>query len=273
MEPDELEFERDGVAVVHGAFDASGMVDAMWDGLAPHGFKPAEPTTWDPQLVTAVYGQLTKFCKSGRFASIHTATVAETITSLFADEWHYSRGPWGQPLVTFPTPGPWVLPHRGFHRDFPASAAAPLPALRMFAYLSPVAAQGGGTLVIAGSHRLVVAGEVERSPQMRKGLALRSEWFRDLWQPSTRGDRVARFMTEGATVDGVEVRVVELTGQAGDLIVWHPALIHNGSPNCSRRPRFVLTHTAFRGHAPGSAAKKSTTSLREKNRAHSIGAT
>src|SRR5256885_3160664 len=171
MEPDQLEFERDGVAVVHGAFDASGMVDAVWEGLSRYGFTSDDPATWDRRLLTSggFFGKLTKFGKSGVFASIATERVAETITSAFGtDNWH-TRGPWGQPLITFPTPPPWVLPH-SFHVDFPPRATAWMPALRMFAYLSSVSPQGGGTLVIAGSHRLVVAREGEKSKQIRARL-------------------------------------------------------------------------------------------------------
>jgi hypothetical protein len=256
MEPDQLEFDRDGVAVVHGAFDPSGMEKTVWDGLSRYGFTSDDPATWDRRLLTTggFFGKLTKFGKSGVFASIATATTAKTISSAFGDDNWHTRGPWGQPLITFPTPAPWVLPH-SFHVDFPPRATPAMPALRMFAYLSSVDSQGGGTLVIAGSHRLVVAGEGERSPQIKACLARHSEWFRDLWRPSAGDDRVARFMVEGATVDGIDVRVVELTGQPGDLVVWHPALIHGGSPNCRSRPRFMLTHTALRGPAPSGRTK------------------
>lgn len=254
MEPDQLEFERDGVTVVHGAFDASGMVDVLWDGLSRHGFMPDDPSTWDPGLLVSsgasrgFFGQLTKFGRSGPFAPVATVTVSEAITSVLGAHWH-ERAQWGQPLITFPTPGPWTLPHDGWHVDFPPQASSPMAALRMFAYLAPVPSRGGATLVIVGSHRLVDTGEVLKSRQIRQRLADRSRWFRDLWQPSPDIDRVPRFMDEGATVDGVEVRVVELTGQPGDLVLWHPALIHGPSPNCSDRPRFMLTHTVFPGPA------------------------
>src|SRR3954467_12238487 len=143
MEPDQLEFERDGVSVVRAAFDASGMADALWEGLAAWGFRSDDPTTWDPRLLapSGLFGKLTKFGKSGRFASIATETVAEAITSVFGNEWH-ERGPWGQPLITFPTAPPWTLPHGGWHVDFPPRATSSIPALRMFAYLSSVAPQG-----------------------------------------------------------------------------------------------------------------------------------
>jgi hypothetical protein len=248
MGADQLELERDGVVVVRGAFDASGMADVLWEGLGHYGFRPDDPTTWDDRLLyKGVFAKLTKFGRSGRFASVATKTVTEAITAAFDDEWH-ERGPWGQPLITFPTPSPWTVPHSGWHVDFPPQATASMPALRMFAYLSTVDAQGGGTLVVVGSHRLVVAGDGgERAPQIRARLALRSEWFRDLWRRSPGEDRGARFMEEGSTVDGVDVRVVELTGRPGDHVRWHPALLHKGSPKCRTRPRFILTHTVFPG--------------------------
>jgi hypothetical protein len=252
MQPDQLQFERDGITVVHDAFDASEMADILWEGLGRYGFRPNDPTSWDGRLLyKGVFAKLTKFGRSGLFASIATPTVADAITAAFrGDKWHETNR-WGQPLITFPTPPPWTLPHSGWHVDFPPQAHDPMPALRMFAYLSDVAPQGGGTLAIAGSHRLVIAGDGrERAPQIRARLARRSDWLRDLWRPTPGGDRIRRFMTEGTTVDGVNLRVVELTGRPGDLIAWHPALLHNGSPNCRSTPRFMLTHTVFRGSAP-----------------------
>ncbi|MEN3273532.1 MAG: hypothetical protein V7636_2293, partial [Actinomycetota bacterium] len=51
MEPDQLEFERDGVAVVHDAFDPSGMAEILWEGLGRYGFRSDDPTTWDERLL------------------------------------------------------------------------------------------------------------------------------------------------------------------------------------------------------------------------------
>jgi ectoine hydroxylase-related dioxygenase (phytanoyl-CoA dioxygenase family) len=42
------------------------------------------------------------------------------------------------------------------------------------------------------------------------------------------------------------VRVVELTGAPGDVVLWHPSLFHAASPNASSRPGFMLTDTALR---------------------------
>ena len=39
--------------------------------------------------------------------------------------------------------------------------------------------------------------------------------------------------------DGVEVRVVELTGEPGDAVLLHPALFRGSSRNCADVPSFV----------------------------------
>lgn len=56
-----------------------------------------------------------------------------------------------------------------------------------------------------------------------------------------RGDRSQRFMEEGAVIDGVPVRVVEMTSGTGDAVLWHPALYHSRSFNCISVPRFMRT--------------------------------
>jgi ectoine hydroxylase-related dioxygenase (phytanoyl-CoA dioxygenase family) len=48
-------------------------------------------------------------------------------------------------------------------------------------------------------------------------------------------------MREGTCVDGVTVRVVEMTGEAGDVYFMHPSLLHAPSPNACNQPRLALT--------------------------------
>jgi ectoine hydroxylase-related dioxygenase (phytanoyl-CoA dioxygenase family) len=52
------------------------------------------------------------------------------------------------------------------------------------------------------------------------------EWLRTL-------DRTA--------VDGVPVRIVELTGEPGDVVFLHPHLFHAPAPNHGRTPRLMVT--------------------------------
>lgn len=53
-------------------------------------------------------------------------------------------------------------------------------------------------------------------------------------------------MKVGAVIDGNEVRVVEMTGEPGDVLLTHPLLLHAPSPNCAQDPRLVLSSTVFR---------------------------
>jgi ectoine hydroxylase-related dioxygenase (phytanoyl-CoA dioxygenase family) len=121
--------------------------------------------------------------------------------------------------------------------------------LRMFGYLSPVAPRGGGTLIIAGSHRLAEPHLGKSSKDLRAALADTSPWFHDLWRPKAGEDRIDRYMIQDAVVDGVPVRVVELVGEPGDIVLWHPSLLHTIARNALDQPRFMLTHTVVRAAA------------------------
>jgi hypothetical protein len=93
--------------------------------------------------------------------------------------------------------------------------------------------------------RAVVAsrsGDAGHSPALRKALGAAHPWLRDLWSRPTGGDRIARFMRDGAVVDGVGLRVVELVGEAGDAVVFHPWLFHAPAPNRGLEPRMVIGH-------------------------------
>ncbi len=56
-------------------------------------------------------------------------------------------------------------------------------------------------------------------------------------------DRVRRFMAEGAEIEGVRLRVVELTGRPGEAVVMHPWLMHAAAPNCRDAARVMLSQT------------------------------
>src|SRR5665213_2686329 len=97
---------------------------------------------------------------------------------------------WGQPLTCFPTAAPWALPSANWHLDGPCEPAVRRRMVgRLFLILGPLAPHGGGTLVAAGSHRIVEAiadeaGETIRSGDMRQRLAARHRWFADLMSAS-----------------------------------------------------------------------------------------
>jgi hypothetical protein len=53
-----------------------------------------------------------------------------------------------------------------------------------------------------------------------------------------RKDLVARGGA-GVDVGGVPLRVVELTGEPGDMVFCHPLMVHCSTQNLGTRPRFM----------------------------------
>ena len=69
-------------------------------------------------------------------------------------------------------------------------------------------------------------------------------------------------MTEPHVIDGVEVSVVEFTGEAGDVYLMHPWALHTVSSNCRDQPRLMLMMALFRADAEMFAAPESTPATR-----------
>jgi Phytanoyl-CoA dioxygenase (PhyH) len=227
------------------AFDPSGMAEALWRELSAHGLRPDDPVTWrQAGSQTLSEKWLTKFGQSGVFAGVGSDVVGAALDEFLGDGWTGQTGGWGRPLVTFPMDGDWEIPASGWHLDSPP--ARQLPTVRMFAYLSEVPARGGGTLVVEGSHRLAAAYPGAHSRTVRDQLSRQDPWLREIWHPAGHEDRITALTDHGAEIGGVRLRVAELTGAPGDVVLWHPALFHTAAPNTARHPRFMLTHTALR---------------------------
>jgi hypothetical protein len=47
--------------------------------------------------------------------------------------------------------------------------------------------------------------------------------------------------------------VIEMTGEAGDVFMTHPLMLHAGSTNCAQSPRLVLSSTVYRAGVAVSA--------------------
>ena len=150
--------------------------------------------------------------------------------------------------MTFPEPGDWQMPRSGWHFDLPArGGAGRLLALRILGVVEDVATSAGGTVVVEGTHTLTrrlvegAAGDYGNSADVRRRLARDHGWFRDLFGDATNRSR----LFDGRVIDGVHVRVTELTGNAGDAYLMHPWLMHAAAPNAGRAPRSMMTDTVF----------------------------
>jgi ectoine hydroxylase-related dioxygenase (phytanoyl-CoA dioxygenase family) len=234
---------------------AGTLAERVWVSLAARGVDRARPATWPVGFVGKNQG-----LRRGRVFDAFGAAAATVavVDELGAGSWSRD-GVWGPALVTFPEPGPWTLPHKVWHFDLPGQGDPDRPhVVRLFGYVDDVVEHGGATLVVEGSHELVrrlVAAtpghDAGSSAELRMRLMADHPWFRALGRESGAGDaggadRIRQFMVDGDEIDGVRVRVAELTAGAGDVVVMQPWTMHNLSMNCADRPRFMVTHSIYR---------------------------
>lgn len=222
------------------------LVHALWSDLERrYGMRRGHPETWSVERPA----HFQDVARTGIFDAF--ADIAASVASPFTGDAGWTQA--GQlPLVTFPSAS-WDVPSKAWHFDAaPSDCTDAFPMFRLFVFLDDVLPRGGGTCYVEGSHRLAVdiaeqAPERLRSRDVTTALSRESPWFRDLFGGGA--DRVRRFMTEGHSVRGIEVRVCEMTGQAGDAFVMHPVLCHTAAPNILDRPRMMLTLTLTRKSA------------------------
>jgi hypothetical protein len=221
-------YDRDGLVAVRGAVDSAAalrMADALWDALERRdGVLRKDPKTWPSGLVSGLGG----LARSGVFQQMASPVLTGVVEGLLGPDWV--------------RPEHWGVPTKNWHFDMPVSARAPDVA-RVFLILSPLKPRGGGTIVVTGSHRVMLklaAGRTIRSGDAVKELRSRHPWFAGLSDSSPSG-RVERFMEHGGVADGVPVRVVEMTGEPGDIYFMHPSLMHAFSTNAGDQARMMLT--------------------------------
>lgn len=245
------QFERDGLTFLRGAVDTAAvkeMRDRVWEEAErKRGICRNDRTTWK-RLPPSILKSLIR--SEGLFEPLLSAPVRAGIDALLgADRWEKPKAV-GQLLMSPPDATNWALPHKVWHMDFPAPGwvGSDRPGVQLFLLLDPLEARQGGTIFVGGSHRLVIELPERRSPdytghsaELRSALAKRVPWLRDLWQPGPAEERYERFMARTTEHEGVPLRVIEPTGEPGDVLFMHPWLLHNASPNCSERMRMVAT--------------------------------
>jgi hypothetical protein len=241
-------FERDGYVVVRQAFppaDALAMERRWWSELEDaHDIRRDDRSSW-----RQIPGDLKAAKRDPIQASILTGPVRGVFDDLLGPAaWSPPRD-WGRAIVTFPEPGAWEVPTRLWHWDNLCDLHIDQPrALFVVSFIGPVAPRSGGTLILSGSPRLLIQQE-RRIPASQRGGSGASLWERfhrsHPWLMALTGlapspaDRTAAFMDGETIVEGVPLRVVELTGGPGDMVFCHPVMVHCRAQNRGVRPRFM----------------------------------
>ena len=248
------EFERLGIMRLPGAIaraDAEAMCDRVWQALGKrYGLRRGSPATWNQQYLLGTH----HLPKSETFPEIGSPAIRSALGDLFGSGNWEPPDRWGSLLVTFPNSHDrWTVPHQAWHLDYPVSSEMKeLFIVRIFVCLAKLEPCSGGTVFVAGSHRavqnLVSKDGVARmrSADVRIALIRTHAWMRSLCTLDESLDRVEAFMRKSSVADGVELRVVEMTGEPGDAFLTHPLLLHTGSKNTATYPRIALSSTVNR---------------------------
>lgn len=194
---------------------------------------------FQPSHAPAAGSQLLKGVKrSPALENLATPELLAAMRALVDDRPLAPLADQAQVLFTLPNATVWTVPHSIWHLDVPRLASGKVPGVQLFTFLDSVKPAGGGTLVVAGSHRLLNDEGFIRSKDVKRRLK-REPYFADLMSKQVT-DR-ERFVREPGQVGDVEVQVVELHGEPGDVYLTDMRLLHTLAPNATSVPRIMLT--------------------------------
>jgi ectoine hydroxylase-related dioxygenase (phytanoyl-CoA dioxygenase family) len=241
------EFYEHGWLRLRGVFSAAAaeaMRATVWRALEEVGIDRARPSSWTVERPR----NLQPLKADAVFREVGSPALLAAIEAILEHTPYRQPEHWGAVFLAFPSKTLWTLPTRGWHIDaYYASPLWPARGVKTFALFGNVVARGGATLLLSGSHRLVHRWFTQNPPPRRARSAkmralLRSQpYLRDLHTDGDADERLARFMRCVEDVEGIPLQVVEAIGDAGDVILVHPLLMHVAASNNSPAPRFMLS--------------------------------
>jgi hypothetical protein len=250
------EFLDRGYVCVAGAFasdDAAAMRDEVWRELARRGISRSDRSTWTEEAPWHLQG----LKSASAFAAIGGPPLTSALTDVLGS--FVAPKDWGALFLLFPVPGAVPnVPLGTWHVDaLYSTPVSPPVGARVLALFGDVAPGGGGTAVVAGSHRVLAAfaatqpaDVLAKNARARRALMRSHPWLASLSRPGDPSSRIQRFMCDGDEIFGVRVRVVELCGSAGDVFLLHPGVLHARPVNAVDAPRFMTSkfvHSADAG--------------------------
>ncbi len=241
-------FDETGIVRLDGALSAdqaAAIRDTVWRFVERRTeTRLADPSTWSTRLLVSF-----KALKGRHvFAPfIDNSSVREALDAIFAPGgWEPPKVPGAQILLTMPGPGPWAMPN-GWHMDCGFEQPTwPVFAVKLFAFFDDVEPEGGGTLLLSGSHRLVER-YAQGLPEPTSGNGVtwgrfmkQDPWLDQLRRGGTPDNPRRELLDTDHDIDGIPLRAVELTGRPGDVVITHLHIFHTGAPNVLNRPRQML---------------------------------
>lgn len=253
-------FHEKGYVRVTDALSAAFVArvqEAIWEQLeAKHSVVRNDPTTWQTWWMGINKDKIDARAKK----ELGERLVGAVNQLLGVGQWRPLKTLGGL-LMTMPDKSKaWDRVFDWHFDNAPRQYQANMNELMLFTFYSSVKSQGGGTLILSGSPRLVEkfiaeqaqTGTPDGLPRTDE-LAKWHPWLMEL-MGSKRANKAsgndnprstAELMQNAADIHGITVQIEELTGEPGDAILCHPAMLHAVSANCSDVPR-IMRRTNFR---------------------------
>ena len=216
-----------------------GLRDQIWHRLEKRGFARDQPETW-----IEAYGnnpRLKDIRRLKALGELYTEDVRQMGFQLLGSQGEHNDRQ--LLLLTFPdkvtgyTQSPAGFTAQAWHTDCPRVPNVNAPGIIVLSYLDDVEASGGGTVIVAGSHRICTSKDHPiRSKQLKRYLR-RSELGKTIFEKATNQTLDVRGISE--TFDDVLLEVVELSGKAGDVIFVDGRTLHSIASNRNAKPRLV----------------------------------
>ena len=220
------------------------LVDSMWTCIESQGIDRNDRRTWtfegEPSHHFRKLKNPIKQIDRKGIQSLYTDDLQSKARLILATGVHrMSTHIW---RITFPnitTNEPhWTVPRILWHTDCPRLAQVETPGIIVLSYLNDVEPCGGGTMVVSGSHRLYTTTEDNMPSKNFRRKLKQHTFFRTLFSKSEVRPNDLRGAFD--TIHGVDVEVVELTGQTGDVVLLDARILHSISTNIRPRPRIML---------------------------------
>lgn len=237
------ELKERGIVKIKGLIDANLARDALGKVLVlakEHGVY--SDGKWTKSQTRFGYAKpfrnaLIKLNKSERFPKLVGDQLTPLIERLVGAQ-VTPMSPGQQILFSLPSDESWLIPHDVWHTDLPKLAERTTPGLQAFTFLDDVKPRGGGTLIVAGSHRLLREHSVLSSKEV-KGHLRKEKFFKTLFDPQRPA--IEKLGEAVGYVGDVKLEVVELTGSVGDIYLMDLRVLHTPAPNCADKARLMLT--------------------------------
>jgi hypothetical protein len=247
------EFANRGVVHLDRAFSANAAArirDVVWQHAERTlGLKRDDPSSWPRGWLPISWKGIKR--NHAFDVLLDNPAVTTAFGVIFGPSGWQPPKPGAQVLMTLPGPGPWALPD-SWHMDCGFEQPTwPVPAVKAFACFGAVGPRGGGTMVLAGSHRLVAAYRREFPEPPPGGNANWRRFLRryppldELLGGASQPDLGRSMVGRQFDIEGVPIEVLELTGTPGDITLTHLHVFHAASPNTAGAPKQMLGKTVF----------------------------